>query len=224
MKPPQPRPLAQRTWHKIWVVLGSSGSTLACFLVLPLIQAIQDGQKPDTLLPSVDSAVLPPPPPPVEEEEIEEPEPEPEPPAPEFQEDMPLLDLAALEIALEGGGLGGIGGADFGIDLGGLSNSGQEIEELFSLAELDQEPRLLYDTEPVLDGALRRRSAGQKVTAVFQVDKDGRVRNVKVLRSDDPAFDRAAVACIEKWKFEPGMRGGKPVAFRMRRTIRFPAR
>lgn len=51
-----------------------------------------------------------------------------------------------------------------------------------------------------------------RVTLQFTVDKDGYVRNVKVLRGIDPELDREAVRVVSmspKWK--PGMSQGRPV-------------
>jgi protein TonB len=54
------------------------------------------------------------------------------------------------------------------------------------------------------------------------VDRDGRVRNAKVLSSTDPAFEGAALSAVKKWKFEPGKRKGQAVRFRMRVPVTFP--
>jgi protein TonB len=51
-----------------------------------------------------------------------------------------------------------------------------------------------------------------RVFVSFVVEADGKVTNVKVVRSVDPALDREAVRVVEsspKWK--PGRQRGKPV-------------
>jgi TonB family protein len=70
-------------------------------------------------------------------------------------------------------------------------------------------------------GGGRRKTAGalptlsgplpNDVSASFKlmVAPDGRVRSVRVVKGKDPAFERAAVAHIKQWKFEP-LRAGKP--------------
>ncbi|MCA9398636.1 MAG: hypothetical protein KC618_02720, partial [Candidatus Omnitrophica bacterium] len=87
--------------HRLWVFLGAIGLTLVCFLVLPLMQAINKPPTADLALQDVDVANLPPPPPPPPEEEPEEPEPEEQPP--ELMEEAPPLDLSQLELALNPG-------------------------------------------------------------------------------------------------------------------------
>jgi protein TonB len=216
-------PLAKRLLHHALVVSGASGLTLAFFMVLPLIQAISDRVSPDTQLQSVDTANLPPPPPPPpEEEEPDEPEEEEKPP--ELEENSQPLDLSQLELALNPGGFGGgWAGGDFGVKLNVLGGGGDgDDDALFSLADLDQKPRPVYQQSPVLTAEIRKKAPGT-VYIVFIVDQEGRVQNPIIQRSTDPVFERSALAAIKNWKFEPGKRNGKPVRFRMRVPITFPA-
>jgi len=214
-----PHPRAGRLLDRLLVVLGALGLTVLFFLVLPLIQAI--GEEPETLtLTTVDATTLPPPPPaPLEEEPEQEPEPEEEPP--QLEPDSQPLDLAQLELALNPGlGDGWLGG-DFAVDLGNLAGGTQDVEALFSMADLDQTPRALYQPGPQLDRALRRKAPG-KVVVIFVVDQRGRVESPLVQSSSDPAFEKAALGAVKQWKFEPGKRNGEAVRFRMRVPITFP--
>jgi len=195
--------------------------TLAFFLVLPLIQAITSAAQADTLLRSVDSVALPPPPPPPPEIEEEKP-PEEEEKPPEMQPESPPLDLSQLELALDPGMGGGMGTGDFALKLGNLGGGGdgEDGGGTFSVADLDQQPRVLYPHNPTMTPAIRRKAPGT-VYIVFLVDEEGRVQNPVVQQSPDPVFDRPALDAIKKWKFEPGKRNGKPVRFRMRQPITF---
>ncbi|MBP1679023.1 MAG: Gram-negative bacterial TonB protein C-terminal [Bacteroidetes bacterium] len=60
---------------------------------------------------------------------------------------------------------------------------------------------------PTLEGPL-----AADVTASFKVmvAPDGKVRSVRVVKSKDAAFEKAAVARIKKWKFEPLRSPGRP--------------
>ena len=200
---------------------GGTLLTLAFFLVLPLIQAITAATTTDTMLRSVDSVALPPPPPPPPEVEEEKP-PEEEEKPPEMQPETPPLDLSQLELALDPGVGGGVGTGDFTIKLGNLGGAGEGEEGggTFSVADLDQQPRVLYPHNPTMTPAIRRKAPGT-VYIVFLVDEEGRVQNPVVQQSPDPVFDRPALDAIKKWKFEPGKRNGKPVRFRMRQPITF---
>lgn len=51
-----------------------------------------------------------------------------------------------------------------------------------------------------------------KVLIRFVISKDGAVTNASVLRSADPALDKAALEAVKRLpKFNPGKQGGKPV-------------
>jgi protein TonB len=173
----------------------------------------------------VNTALPPPPPPPPVEEEKEEEKPEEEPPPPpKLAEETPPLDLSQLELALNPGTGGGAGG-DFEVRLpvGGASGQGEggDVDQLFSMSDLDQKPRVIYQPSPQTNAALQKLTPGT-VTIVFVVDQRGRVENPIVQSSTNPAFETPALAAVKQWKFEPGKRNGEPVRFRMRVPITFP--
>ena len=204
---------------KLLVLLGAIAMTLTFFLVLPIIQAIGQGPEPEFALTDVGSAVIPPPPPPPEEEP--EPEPEEEEDQPELVEETPLLDLAQLELALDPG-LGGAGfGGDLAMKLLPAVASGAEVEEMFSMADLDQKPRIIYQPGPNLTPALRGKGGGT-VYILFVVDERGRVRTPIIQSTPDRAYEKPALEALKKWRFEPGKKDGEPVSFRMRVPITFP--
>ena len=98
---------------------------------------------------------------------------------------------------------------------------GQDAFEEYGLLDLDQPPRVLYQVQPVVDGKLRKKLPAS-VSVVFLVDPSGRVDKPRVQTSSDAAFEVAALAAVKQWRFEPGKRSGKPVAFRMRVPFTFP--
>ena len=201
-------------------LIGTSVLTLVFFLVLPLIQAITAQPDADVMVRSVDTGALPPPPPPPEEPPPEEEEEEPEPP-PDLMEEAPPLDLSQLEIALEPGVGGGLMAGDFAMDLGTVMAASENVDALFSMADLDQRPRVIYQPGPQLTAGLRKRGGGT-VYVLFIVDQGGRVQNPIVQSTPDPAYERPATDTVKKWRFEPGKRNGEPVRFRMRVPITFP--
>ncbi|MEZ6194613.1 MAG: energy transducer TonB [Planctomycetota bacterium] len=218
----RPRSLAVRLLQSGLVLVAGVVLTVGAFMLLPLIQAITKAERPDTLLTSVDTAAPPPPPPPVEEEPPEEEEEEePEPPEMENEPEPDLL--AALELSLNpgfGNGTGpGIG--NFKLGAQGKGAGGDDDKALFSLAELDQKPRAVYQPSPSVEPALKKK-APATVYVLFIVNESGKVEKPKAKRSSDPAFESAAVSAVKKWKFEPGKRNGKPVRFRMLVPITFP--
>jgi protein TonB len=216
-----------RLVHGTLVLLGGLLAALALFLVLPLLEAISAPPASDLVLSSLETGELPPPPPPPPEEEQQEEEKEAEEePPPELTEQSEDLDLEELAVALNPSLDEAAFGGDFVVKLGnqlGPKGANQAAtEELFSVADLDQKPRVVYQPGPVLSTELRRKAPGT-VTILFTVDESGRVADPTVQSATDPAFERPALAAVKQWKFEPGKRNGQPVRFRMRVPITFPA-
>lgn len=226
MSAPVTRTLLSRLGHGVLVLLGAGFGTTLLFMVLPLLETITEPPKSDLLLTETSVADVPPPPaPPEEEEEPEQEEPESPPPA-DLTEEAPPLDLSQLELALNPvGGGGGWGAVDFGLKLGsGVANGPAKDEQasdaLFALADLDQPPRVVHQPSPSITAEMRKKAPG-KVVLVFVVNQDGRVEEPKVMSASDPVFERAAVAAVKQWKFEPGKKAGRPVRFRMRVPLSF---
>lgn len=192
--------------------------SLALFMILPVLQVITKPPAKDLTIRTVDVANVPPPPPPPMEEQ-EEPEPEEEPPPPPAVNAQPL-DLSQLELALNPGD-GGFGTGDFAINLQGITGDSDEVDAIFSLSDLDQKPRVVYQPAPIYPPELARKNLQGTVYVLFTVDKTGRARDLKVQKSTHPAFNNPALKAVKQWKFEPGKRKGKPVQFRMRVPITF---
>lgn len=215
----KPFGLIKHLFYRLVAVLGAVGLTLVFFMVLPLMQTLAKPPTTDVVLRSVDTAKLEAPEPPPEMEQEEEPEPEEKPP--ELMEDSQPLDLSQLELALNPGFSGGAMSGDFAVKLKTIASDSKEVESLFSIAELDQKPRVIYQPSPRVTGEMREQAPG-KVYIIFVVDKQGRVTNPKVQKSTAPVFEQSALNALKKWKFEPGKRNGKAVRFRMRVPIIFP--
>lgn len=206
--------------HRLWTALGAVGLTLVFFLVLPLMQTITQSRNQDMELTAVDGVVEPPPPPPPEPEPEEEQEEEP--PPPELAEEAPPLDLSQLELALNPGfSEGWMGGGDFAVSLKSMVSKGKGLDDVFSMAELDQKPRPVYQAGPKMTKQLRRKTPAT-VYIICVVDEKGRVKTPKVQKSTDSSFNKSALAAVKQWKFEPGKRGGKTVSSRIRIPMTFP--
>lgn len=148
-------------------------------------------------------------------------------------DDAPALEaasLSAIEAALSGVTSGGdfASALDFasGGRIGGTgtaSGEAQKVDEIFSLAELDQEPRVIVQESPAIPSEMRGRKLEGVVTVIFVVDESGKVANPRAEKSSHAAFEPNALSAVRKWKFEPGLRAGKRVSSKMRVSIRFPA-
>ncbi|MCI0675146.1 MAG: energy transducer TonB [Phycisphaerales bacterium] len=136
--------------------------------------------------------------------------------------------LSAIAEALNGQGGGGdfMQGLDFtsGKKIGGTgrgSATDEQFEGAFSLAEIDQKPRVIFQSAAIFPAEMRGKKIEGVVSVMFVVDSGGKVANPRVETSTHPAFDKPAVDAVKKWKFEPAVKGGKRVACKMRVPIRF---
>lgn len=213
--------LAERTF----ALTLAAALTLGLFLVLPLMQTIAASGRNDLDIRTVDIANLPPPPPPPPEPEIEEEQDEPPPPPKLQPTEAPPLDLSQLELALNPG-TGDAMFGDFTVNLGnqlGEGGGSEELDRIFSLAELDRRPRVLFQRSPRYPPELLRAGRTGTVYVLFSVDTTGTVQGPRVQKSSDPAFEGPALEAVRQWKFEPGTRGGEKVPFKMRIPITFNA-
>lgn len=205
--------------HRFVGLLCAMGLTLALFLVLPLMQHLSKPPDSDLFVQAIDTAKLEAPPPPPEEKPKEESKPEEQPP--ELNEEAKPLDLSQLEMALNPSFSDSLLGGDFTVNLNtAISSQTSDVDALFSIADLDQKPRIVYQSNPILTKEMRSRLPGT-VYIIFVVDQQGRVQNPIVQKSSDPVFEKSALSAIKQWKFEPGKRNGQPVKFRMRVPITF---
>jgi periplasmic protein TonB len=59
------------------------------------------------------------------------------------------------------------------------------------------------------------------VVMLIGVNTKGHVAAVRVLRSDEQAFEQTAVATVKKWKFKPAEKDGRPVAVQITVEMKF---
>jgi TonB family protein len=59
------------------------------------------------------------------------------------------------------------------------------------------------------------------VVMLIGVSAKGRVEAVRVLRSDEQAFETSAVATVKKWKFKPAQKDGHPVPVQITVEMKF---
>ena len=210
--------ILRELFRRLVVIIGSVILTMIFFLVLPLMQTLAKPPTMDMVVQSIDTAKLEAPEPPPEIEQEEKPQQEEQPP--ELTEEMAPLDLSQLELALNPGFGDSMMGGDFAVKLNTVVSGDQNSDALFSIADLDQTPRVIYQTGPV--GKDWKKKAPGKVYVLFIVNQQGRVEDPIILTSSDPALEKPAIDTVKTWKFEPGKHSGKAVRFRMRVAVVFP--
>ncbi len=93
--------------------------------------------------------------------------------------------------------------------------------EVFDLKNLDQMPVARLRAQPVYPFEMRRQGVSAEVVVGFICDSNGDVREARIVKSDNTAFDAAALTAIYKWKFRPGKKAGRSVNSRMEQPFAF---
>lgn len=103
----------------------------------------------------------------------------------------------------------------------GAGKVAQNIGAIFNLSDLDRVPEALFQPAPQYPPVMKRDGIEGTVSVEFVVDVQGRVIYAVVVDSLHSGFDEAALTGVAKWKFRPGIRGGRKVNTRMRVPISF---
>jgi TonB family protein len=106
-----------------------------------------------------------------------------------------------------------------------FAQSDEPIYELHNAHEngIDA-PKPIYTPEPEYTDKARRKKISGTVLLSFVVAKDGTVRDPAVTKSLESSLDKQAVDTVKKWKFEPAMKDGQPVAARIQAEMSFHIR
>jgi protein TonB len=97
----------------------------------------------------------------------------------------------------------------------GLGNGGT----IFNLSDLDRVPQAVAQPSPRAPQTPGLENGVVRVS--FIVDAEGNVREPKVVESTNSEFEKTAIQGVQRWKFRPGMKGGRKVATLMEVPIRF---
>jgi protein TonB len=87
-------------------------------------------------------------------------------------------------------------------------------------------PQLIKEVKPAYTADAMRAKIQGSVWVEGDVQPDGSVTNVKVVRSLDPTFglDQEAIKAARQWRFRPGLRFGEPVAVTITIELTFTLR
>jgi len=72
-------------------------------------------------------------------------------------------------------------------------------------------PAIIFKVEPEYSEEARKAKFQGTVTLSVVVDEKGNPRDIKITRPLGLGLDQKAVEAVEKWKFSPGKKDGKPV-------------
>jgi TonB family protein len=85
----------------------------------------------------------------------------------------------------------------------------------------DGMPKPVATVKPLYPAELKASGTTGDVTVRFLVGADGTVADCAVVQSDHPALSAAAVEAVKQWRFQPGVKNGKPVATQLQITLPF---
>ncbi|MBZ5608011.1 MAG: energy transducer TonB [Acidobacteriia bacterium] len=105
-----------------------------------------------------------------------------------------------------GGGVGSGSGAGYGPGHGGNMGGGA-----YRIGGGVSPPTVLFKVEPEYSEEARKAKFQGTVVLFVVVDEKGNPRDLKVIRPLGLGLDQKAIEAVEKWKFSPGKKDGKPV-------------
>ena len=92
---------------------------------------------------------------------------------------------------------------------------------IFNLIGLDNTPAARFQPAPTYPQDLKATGFDGSVTVMFAVDVKGEVFDATVTNASHSRFAEEALRAVRRWRFEPGIKDGKRVAFRMVQTFSF---
>ena len=115
-----------------------------------------------------------------------------------------------------GGGVGSGSGPGYGPGHGGNMGGGA-----YRIGGGVSPPSVILKVEPEYSEEARKAKFQGTVILFVVVDEKGNPRDLKVIRPLGLGLDQKAIEAVEKWKFRPGMKDGKPVAVQATIEVNF---
>lgn len=117
-------------------------------------------------------------------------------------------------------------------DLAGVGTGGTSIEQDIDVGNIveeeapppdfvpfEQEPQVVHRVEPQYPAAARQSGIEGSVFAKLWIDKEGKVRDVVILKTPSQVFNDAVIEAARQWIFTPAVMSSGPVAVWF--TVRF---
>jgi len=115
-----------------------------------------------------------------------------------------------------GGGIGSGKGAGYGPGEGGGVGGGA-----YSIGGGVSAPSVLYKVDPEYSEEARKAKYSGTVVLYIEVDTTGHARNMRILKGIGLGLDEKALDAVNKWRFKPGLKDGKPVVVRAQIEVNF---
>jgi protein TonB len=93
--------------------------------------------------------------------------------------------------------------------------------DAFDPSQVDQMPAVRFQARPEYPHGMQAGRISGEVLVDFIVDRNGGVTNAFAVSASRQEFEAAAVGAVSRWRFTPGLKGGRAVAVHMRVPIVF---
>ncbi|MEZ5355082.1 MAG: TonB family protein [Bryobacteraceae bacterium] len=103
----------------------------------------------------------------------------------------------------------------------GLPPAPQSRSVVSKPTEPDRQPVILSRTEPSYTRATREAGIEGSVVLSLTVTRSGTAEGIAVVQSLHPDLDQRAIAALSSWRFLPGIKAGKPAAYKAKVRISF---
>jgi periplasmic protein TonB len=115
-----------------------------------------------------------------------------------------------------GGGVGSGNGVGFGPGSGAGTGGG-----VYRIGGGVSSPIPIYKPEPEYSEEARKAKFQGVVLLAVVIDEDGKTSNIRVLRPLGLGLDEKAIEAVQKWRFRPSMKDGRPVAVQANIEVNF---
>ena len=141
-----------------------------------------------------------------------------------------LGDLLSSNTVMPSNGTGSRAGngerSGTGIGVGGGPGAGPGYEGgfgggVFRAGNGVSAPHVIYNPDPEYSDEARRMKYQGNVVLSLIVDPTGNVRQIRIARSLGMGLDEKAVEAVQRWRFAPGMKDGRPVAVQVNVEVNF---
>jgi protein TonB len=101
-----------------------------------------------------------------------------------------------------------------------VATAGSDVPKLGEYVFVEELPEALHKVPPDYPDDARRRGVQGTVMTQALVGRDGKVRDVKIVKSI-PGLDEAAAQAVRQWEFKPALAKGAPVAVWVAIPVKF---
>ncbi len=96
-----------------------------------------------------------------------------------------------------------------------------ELPKFGEYVYVEELPEAVTKTTPIYPDMAREANVDGTVLVQALVGKDGKVKDTKVVKSDNEMLNNAAVAAVKQWVFKPALSNNKPVAVWVAVPVKF---